>query len=182
MEARSRRSGRVDVDEEAEAIVDAIRSAFRGVARGAITLHEAEAIDDYGSDDERAAARERDTERGWEEIPDAHVEECVYALAHVDPASWRYYVPRFMLWALHHFRSSDSLISDFTVYTFDPSDTDPNLREYDMARYRTLDAEQARVVCRFLRYMAQNDDHADASAANEALRKYWGRFEGPSAA
>jgi hypothetical protein len=37
-------------------VVAAIRAAFAGVPRGAVTIHEAEVIDRYGSDEERAAA------------------------------------------------------------------------------------------------------------------------------
>jgi hypothetical protein len=169
------------VDDEAAAIIAAIRAAFRGVARGAITLHEAEVIDDYGTDEERAAARELDTERGWEEIPDAYVEECPSALYHVDPESWRYYVPRYMEWSIRHFRSSDSFLVDSTIYGFNPS-TDATLLEHEMERYRTLTAEQAQAVCRFLRYMARHADHADADAADDALRKYWAALGEPSAA
>lgn len=162
------------MDEEARAIIAAIHAAFRGVSRGQITMHEAEVIDEYGSEDERIDARKLDTDQEWEEIPEEHVEECTTALCHVDPESWRYYIPRYMEWSLRHFRTNDSVVSDFTIYTFDPSSTDPVLTEYSMERYRLLSADQSRVLCRFLRYMAQNGDHADDVVANEAIRKYWG--------
>jgi hypothetical protein len=165
------------VDDEARAIIEAIHAAFRGVSRGEITIHEAEVIDEYGTKEERVVARRLDTERSWEEIPDQHVEECTTALCHVDPKSWRYYVPRYMEWSLCHFRTNDSNVSDFTIYTFDPSSTDSTLYEYSMERYRQLTPEQAQVVGRFLRYMARNPDHADDVVANEALRKYWGVFQ-----
>jgi hypothetical protein len=44
----------------------AIRDAFRAVdRRGGISWSEADAIDNYASDEERAAARARDTEPSW---------------------------------------------------------------------------------------------------------------------
>ncbi len=53
-----------------EAIIGRIRTAFHGVKRGQIAIHEAQVIDDYGSDQARAQARALDTEGSWEEIPD----------------------------------------------------------------------------------------------------------------
>jgi len=44
------------VAEASDTIIEAIRTAFAGVPRGAITLHEAEVIDSYGSAEERATA------------------------------------------------------------------------------------------------------------------------------
>jgi hypothetical protein len=70
------------VDDEARSITEVIHAALRGVTPGAITLHEAETTDDMGSDEERAAACKQDTEQRWEVIPDEHIEECGYALAH----------------------------------------------------------------------------------------------------
>ena len=75
--------------ETAEAIIEAIESAFAGTPPGAITIHEAEVIDDYGSDAERRAARERDAEGSWDQVPDWDIEECQDALCFLDPEGWR---------------------------------------------------------------------------------------------
>ena len=159
-----------------EAIIEAIRAAFAGVPRGAITLHEAEVIDDYGSTEERQEARRLDSEASWEEVPDEALESCTSALCHLDPKSWRYYIPAYMIWSLRHFRESESIVSDFTIYTFNPYLDDPGLREYVAPRFRLLDGPQSRAVCRYLRYMAANEDHADTRMANLALEGYWQRF------
>jgi hypothetical protein len=169
------------MDAECGVIIDAIHEAFRGVARGAISLHEAEVIDECGSEEEQATARALDTEDRWEDIPDQHIEECIAALAFVDPESWRYYIPRYMEWSLRHFRTSDSIVSDFTIYTFAGSN-EPELREYSLQRYRLLTPHQSRAVYRFLRYMAAHGERADSHVANDAIREYWGAFAGPSAA
>ena len=81
-----------------------------------------------------------------------------------------------MIWSLRFFRTNDSIVSDFTIYTFDLSEDNPVLNERSMERYRHLSAPQARCVCRFLRYMANNGDYADDRVAQDALRKYWGQF------
>jgi hypothetical protein len=161
-------------------IIEAIRSAFAGVPPGRITVHEAEVIDGYGSDAEREEARRLDTEESWDLVPDQHIEDCPSALCHLDPEGWRYYLPAYMIWSLRHFRSSDSIVSDFTIYTFDFGGTSTRvqdyLREYKEARFRLLSEAQSWAVCRFLRYMAANEDYADASVANQALDDIWGRF------
>lgn len=161
---------------EAEAIIEAIRIAFFGVPRGGISIHEAEVIDSYGSAEEREEARRLDTETSWDRVPDLDIENCTTALCHLDPDGWRYYIPAYMIWSLRHFRVNDSNVSDFTIYTFDPSASDRGVREYNLARYRLLDDAQSRAVCRFLRYLAANDDHADSRVANIALAEYWGKF------
>ena len=164
------------LDTEAESIISDIRDVFLGVRRGTITLHEAEVIDSYGSTDERSEARKLDNDGHWERIPDAHIEECTTALSHVDPESWRYYIAPYMIWSIQHFRTNDSIVADFTIYTFAPNEEPEDMREYSLERYRLLDEKQSRCVCRFLKYMAKNGDYADDRVANEALRKYWGQF------
>lgn len=150
----------------AEAVIEAIRTAFVGVPRGAITIHEAEVIDVYGSDAEREAARVTDTEPCWDCVPDADIEVCTDALCYLDPEGWRYYIPAYMIWSLRHFRVSCSTVPDRTIYTFDPSS--PDLLEHNLARYELLDEAQSRAVCRFLRYMV-NENFADVVVAKVAL-------------
>jgi len=164
-----------ELEDDAADAIATIRAAFAGVRRGAITIHEAQAIDDWGGSGEREFARQVDTEETWGEVPDAAIEECQSALNHLDDVSWRFYVPAYMTWSLRHFRHSDAVVSDFTIYTFDLSD-DEEVRRAQLARYATLSAEQARAVGRFLRLMARNGDRADDVVATDALNKHWGRF------
>ena len=159
-----------------ESIIEAIRSAFAGVPRGRITMHEAEVIDDYGSDDERKKARGLDTDESWDQVRDNDIMACTTALCHVDADGWRYYLPAYMIWSLRHFRASHSIVSDFTIYTFDPNNKCPQLRAFNMERFGLLNQAQSRAVCRFLRYMAANDDLADGRMAQMALDEFWGRF------
>jgi hypothetical protein len=168
--------GDSDVAESLEAVIAAIRTAFAGTRRGAITLYEAEVIDSYGDDDERARARRLDTESSWDRVPEASIEDCPWALAHLDPLSWRFYVPAYMSWTLAHFLTNDSIVADFTIYTFVINEDDERLAAYARARFQTLDPAQSRAVCRFLRYMATHDDRCDGSAARRALGQTWGRF------
>lgn len=169
------------MDTEAAEIIELIHTAFRDVVRGEISLHEAEVIDVYGTTAERREARKRDTDQHWTEIPDRHVEHCTTALCHVDPVSWQYYIPRYMEWSLRSFKTSDSVVSDFTIYTFERVDEQPDLVEYAMERFRRLTPAQSKVVARFLRYMARHGDDADDVVALRALERHWAAFEEPGA-
>lgn len=158
----------------ADALVEAIRSAFAGVPRGSITLHEAEVIDAYGTDAQRRAARRRDMEKSWEEVPDSAVAECPNALSHLDPEGWRYYLPAYMIWSIRHLQRG-AMIPDCTIYALALHD-DAELRKYMKARFRLLDSAQSRATCLFLRHMAANDRHVDGRVATQALHEFWGRF------
>lgn len=157
-------------------IIAAIHAAFHGAPLGEITLHEAKVIDTYGAMKERARGRRLDVAPCWEAIPDSHLEECSGALSHLDPQSWRYYLPRFMEWALTHYRTSKSITVDYTIYALLLTDDDALINQHLRERYRQLTAEQTRVVCRFLQFMALEDGHVDAASATQALRRFWGRF------
>jgi hypothetical protein len=162
--------------ETADNVIETIQLAFAGVPHGEVRLHEAQVIDNYGSAKERAEARRLDTQSSWNRVSDSEIEECTSALCHLDPEGWKFYVPAYMIWSLRNYRVSDSLVSDHTIYTFNLPEDDARLRDYHLARFRLLDDVQSRAVCRFLRYMAANDDRTDGRVANEALKKYWERY------
>ncbi|MBI4346572.1 MAG: hypothetical protein HY553_06935 [Elusimicrobia bacterium] len=158
-------------------LLRAIEAAFDGVAREeGVTLNEAEVIDAYGTQAERKAARLKDSDRRWQEVPPAEVERHADVLPFLDPKGWRYYLPAFMAWTLLHYPTTESLAVDSTIYTLDPGDA-PELKARALERYKTLSGNQAAAVCRFLRFMCDvaGEDFCDALIARRALA-YWGRF------
>jgi len=85
------------------ALIMEIQRAFRNVERGnGVTLHETEAIDFYGSDEERRNARAKDTDRNWQEVDDRWIEEFggVGGLSFLDEEGFRYYLPAYMTYWL----------------------------------------------------------------------------------
>ncbi len=160
-------------DGERQALLDTIRSAFRGVQRGKITIHEAEVIDEYGTSDQQARARRVDNESAWEEIPARHIEECSDALCHLDPQSWCYYLPRYMECALQK-RKSDFV--DRTIYTLLFTD-DRSLNDHCRTRFRRLNQVQLEAVSSFLAYCAaRGEGYCDAEAALKALALFWKKY------
>lgn len=157
-------------DGERQALLGTIRQAFHGVQRGRITLHEAEVIDDHGTAVQRAQARRIDSESAWEDIPARHIQGCPDALCHLDPESWRYYLPRYMECALQDRRSA---VGDRAIYTLLLTD-DRSINDRSRARFRELDQAQSQAVSEFLAYQAaQGAAHGDAEAASKALALFW---------
>jgi hypothetical protein len=163
--------------DSAENIITAIEEAFAGVVRGAVTLHEAEVIDDYGTDAERLHARTYDPEVNWRDVPDSSIEECPGALSFVDPVSWRFYLPAYMRFGLRHLRDSRNSAIDHAIYSLDGGGN-PQLDEFKAERFRTLNEAQARAVSRFLIFASENGDHCDDRVARDALEAYWDRDSG----
>ena len=159
-----------------EVIIEAIRLAFANTPRGVISMHEAEAIDSYASDEEQNDARKLDKAETWDQIDDHDIEKCSAALSHLDPEGWRFYIPAYMIWSLKYFAVTDSIIPDFTIYTFDLPGTDANSYKRRLYRFQLLNAAQSHAVCLFLRYMAATSDQVDDMIAKEALNKYWDKF------
>jgi hypothetical protein len=158
--------------EPVEDIIRGIEQAFGGVCRGAITLHEAEVIDDYGTEVDRQDARLLDTEDDWREVPDTSIESCPDALSFVDPASWRFYLPAYMRFGLRHLGDGRNGAIDHAIYSLDKGQT-PHLFDWKLERFRTLNPAQARAVQRFLAFAANNSDFCDSYVAQNALDAYW---------
>jgi hypothetical protein len=163
--------------ESAEDVIGAIERAFRGVPLGRITLHEAEAMDSYSSVDTLRAARDRDPERDWRDVPDASIRHCPAALSFLDVVSWRFYLPAYMSYGLRHFKERTNSLIDAAIYSLDAA----GVRQRDQLtqeRFETLDVAQVRAVCSFLRFAARNGEWCDDVIAKDALDDYWAKRDG----
>ena len=161
------------MQDSAEAIIEEIRIAFANVKRGRITLHEAEEIDNYSTAEICALARLKDKDSHWEEVPDEHIFRCRCTLIYLDPESWRYYIPAYMIFTLRYcdqkphvpdegYYTSASI--DSTIFTLSDN--------FDPERYQRLNTAQSRVIYRFLRYFAEMGD----SEAERAIEVIWMKF------
>jgi len=88
---------------DADVVAAGVERAFDGVSRGdGLTLHQALALDDYASEDEVLAAKGRDTEPRWQDVPGDVIAQSPSALTFLDEAGRRYYLPAYMQWALRN--------------------------------------------------------------------------------
>ena len=155
-----------------EAIAE-ITVAFSGVRRGEITLHEADVIDDCGSDSKRLTARARDNEKRWQDVPDADIETHPAALCFVCSESFRYYIAAYMVWSLRNYRVSKSDSSDWTIYALAPNTNKP-LDKRTLSRFDMFTPQQTRAIVKFLEFMVEHgDSYADEAQAKLALEAYW---------
>ena len=103
-------------------MISQIADAFSSVRREeGISLHEAHVIDRYGTKQQRSEARKLDTDKHWNEVPDAQIEKSTSVLCFLDPIGWRYYIPAYMKWTLKYFKASRSFTCDSTIYSFNSS-------------------------------------------------------------
>jgi len=165
------------VKQIAEGIIGEIRRAFSDVSRDdGVTLHEALVIDNYGSDAERSAARQLDTDCRWQDVPDHLIEENDSVLCFVDPKGFRYYLPAYMVWSLRNYEKSEGFSHNHPICCLGLGESG-SIRQWDLERFEVFNDEQATAICEFLRFMAQQDeDTVCVDDARSALDTYWGKF------
>jgi hypothetical protein len=93
------------------------------------------------------------------------------------PESWRFYLPAYIRFGLRFLENPRSGAIDHAIYSLDKGDN-PNLADYKLERFRTLNFEQARAVRRFLVFASENEDFCDGHVARNALEAYWSRAAG----
>lgn len=159
------------IEQERASLVEQIERAFDGVQREeGVTLHEAEVIDNYGSDEERAAARRMDADQYWQAVPDALLAR-LSAISFLDLKGYRYYLPAYLRWMLKY-PDTDSSSYDSVLFSLTKT---KGFEEWVLSRWRTFSQEQAEAICRFLRFLVTYSDF-DKPEAQLALDEYWGRF------
>ncbi len=86
---------------------------------------------------------------------------------HLDPASWRYYLPILMRHGLDRFRGrAPSMSTDTLPFSLRPPDRDP-------PRFATLSPEQNAAVSQFLDLLAFDPRSMHTDDAMTAMEEYW---------
>jgi hypothetical protein len=172
-------SNETNFERQRDELIAEITAAFDGVSReGGTTLHEADAIDDWKSDEERRAARRLDTERRWQDVPDEDIWACCSALSFLDVKGFRYYLPAFMVYGLRHFEDDLNGILHSCVYHL-LHEPQKSLRKSEPAsiagQYYFTDA-QCRVIAKFLRFAAGDDDVTVTDMPELQAVEKWERY------
>lgn len=160
------------MDSKEEKIIAAIQSAFSRVQRGnGISLHEADAIDDYADETQRRQARLLDTDVHWWEIAPEQLEKFHNALVFMDAEGYRYYIPAYMTQALRTYKVG-SLALDAAISSLFP------VTEGASVLYALLDHAQKRSIAQFLWFFATEagdswKDKLDVYNATRALEDVW---------
>jgi hypothetical protein len=98
-------------------------------------------------------------------VSDFYFERYWWGVAHLDPRSWRYYLPHLIDYALRH-RRENTMVIDALLTSLRPPDRQP-------ARLASLSAEQEAVVSAFLDVMAFDDTSVHQDLARTALEEWW---------
>lgn len=94
---------------QAHDAVKQIVDAFTEVSLGnGVSLREADVIDHYGTDHERADARKQDELQDWQRIPDEDIENHSSVLCFMDDEGLRFHLPAYMRFTLRRYRESES--------------------------------------------------------------------------
>lgn len=147
-----------------------IEEAFADVQRdGGITLHQREAIDEYGSEEDVAAAARHDTEANWQQIDSSKIARMGTSLVFLDPAGIRFHLPAFMRFEL--LRENLGLGSDTCVYY--GLDAGPEPEGYYASAFELLTEHERQAVAAFLAFTATYGDEYCGADARKGLENGW---------
>ncbi len=146
-----------------ESVSEQIRKAFKGVKLGGgIGLWQAQAIDDYQSEEVQLQERERDEKEDWRKITTDTLCRCESSLSFFDADGMRFHLPAFMLASLNE-ESNDSVV--FHLWQLD---------EYALSKLTSLNDNQVRAIVAFLNwYKTQEDNDFEAPSIERALTEFW---------
>ena len=141
--------------------VERTRAAFRDDAAAipAMTLRGGAAVDGY----EAPPAHDPEAD----EPTDAYLNAYAYwGLAHLDPASWRHYLPGLIDYALRHLGEPGEMVTEGLLASLRPPDREP-------PRLGSLSGEQEAVVVAVLDLLAFDERSACRELAMQVLEEYW---------
>lgn len=106
------------------------------------------------------------THRSWLEIEDAYLSKFFCGFIYLDPSSWKFYLPRFITFALDHMNDGSSLVIDSCLAALRPPDREP-------PQLGSLTTEQVEVVKRALTMLAFDENSSHRDMAFQVLEEGW---------
>lgn len=151
-------------DGEKEAAAEAIgrraTAAFaqQSASLPAMTLRGGNSVDSYLSPEPYDEARDRPS--------DAYLEDFAFwGLCHLDAASWRYYLPLLINYALRH-QDDVKMVVEGLLHSLRPPDRQP-------PRLASLSEEQEAVIAAFLEHLCFSGGSVNSEFACQVLEEYW---------
>jgi hypothetical protein len=101
-----------------------------------------------------------------DKLTDTYLEDYTFwGLAHLDPASWRHYLPYLIDYTFRHLDDPKMAVEGL-LHNLRPPDREP-------PRLASLTAEQEAVIVAFLEDMAFGEDSANRDFAMQVLEEWW---------
>jgi hypothetical protein len=166
------------VDERRRQLLEHIERAFSGVQLGdGVSMHESEAIDNYGTAEERRIAREPDEKEDWRRLVD-HPDLTLYfsiayaGLCFLDAPGLRFHLPACLYRAVRDIDKDDiyDMFESMCYLLLDPD-------EYNRNRLAILSGGQRACVRACLVYFRDMvESHAEE--LDRAIIGYWSQSVG----
>ena len=147
---------------EKENVLKEIKSAFFGVTLGnGIGLWEAQALDDYESEEVQRSNRNRDEKEDWRRLSCDELQRCHSSLSFFDADGMRFHLPAYMIGSLDH--QVDDPIFHLT-----------QLDDYTKSKLTALNLAQRKAIVMYLKWCLEQADYEfDHLAIRRALSEYW---------
>ncbi|MFM7159429.1 MAG: DUF6714 family protein [Planctomycetaceae bacterium] len=165
------------MDERRRQLLAHIERAFAGVTLGdGVSLHESDVMDNWGTAEERRAAREPDEKLDWRRLVDHPDLAVIFGLAcgglcHLDAAGVRFHLPACLSRAVRDLdRDHDRIAEMFESV----SDLLTELRPHNRVRLEVLNGEQRACVRECLVFFRESLPDNDPVWA-KAIDGYWSR-------
>ena len=156
-------------------LLDQIHEAFGSVQLGdGVTLHEATAIDDYATPAQRQAARQLDTARRWQDVPDEHIAKHCSVFSFLDVKGHVFYTPAYMCWLLRTGYDTPSNSTEAAHAALNPwgkHEGGRQLKPHDM-----FSPAQCQAIAQYLLYIYEVLDEEGLSSVKEPLDRYWSQY------
>jgi len=146
-----------------ENVIHEIEKAFLNVKLGnGIGLWEAQAIDDYRSNEEQKLARNKDEKENWENFTVDTLNRCNSSLSFFDADGMRFHLPAFIISSINN---TDMLDPIFHLTHLSP---------YSKKQLSSLNFIQKKAIMTYLQWCLSNDDYEfEYADIKTALKLYW---------
>jgi hypothetical protein len=143
-------------------IINRIEKAFSNVKLGdGIGLWEAQAIDDYESEEIQKQKRARDEKDDWTSISSDVLQRCHSSLSFFDANGMRFHLPAYIIGSLKE--EIDDPVFHLT-----------HLDDYAKSKLTTLSSDQVKAVVNYLNWCLETQEYEyEHPMIEKALNAYW---------
>ncbi|UJB67644.1 hypothetical protein HRE53_13145 [Acaryochloris sp. 'Moss Beach'] len=145
-----------------EIVVNNIKLAFAEVMLGAgIGLWEAQAIDDYATEEEQKRNRDKDEKEAWNRLNCEDLQRCHSSLSFFDAEGMKFHLPAYIVASLEN--NVDDPLFHLT-----------QLDEYAKSKLTALNTVQRQAIVMYLEWCLEQEEYEfEYPVIRRALGEYW---------
>ncbi|MFK7906717.1 MAG: DUF6714 family protein [Chitinophagales bacterium] len=151
-------------------LIQSIKEAFADVQKGKMNL--IDALKQNKNSASKHLQEEVDIAAHWQDIEEKILIAGIDSINYLDAASWKYYLPAYLIWAIENQHSPNAYLLDFIV---------DSLAEYEvkdsLEKYESLAEKQGEMVYHSLWLMVNSDwQEVDTQIIEQCIFQYWTKF------